>query len=179
MKRKLTPREWILLGLLFCVAAASAYAAFFYMPVTTARDSAIAETEVCRTELEVVRVQVEDKERMERELKKIFEETESPLSLAPYDNLKQVMVELNAVLAGAADYSLSFGTVNTEEPIVRRSISLTFTAGSYQRAKDILRQLHDSAYRCMVNEVNVAIGQGGSSGNLVTVNAGLVYFEYQ
>lgn len=177
MKRKLTPREWILLGVLACMAVVSAYVMLFYMPVTTQRDNAIAETEACRMELEVVQAQVEDKRRMERELERIFAGTDDPLSLAPYDNLKQVMVELNAILAGARDYSLSFGTVNTETAIVRRSISLTYTTGSYQSAKAILQQLHDSAYRCMVDGVAVTTGQ--TAGDAVTVNANLVYFEYQ
>lgn len=177
MKRKLTPREWMLLGVLACLVLVSAYVMLFYMPVTAQRDSAISEAETCRTELEAVRVQVEEKQRMERELDQIFARSEDPMSLAPYDNLKQVMVELNAVLAHANDYSLSFGTVDTETAIVRRSISLTYTTNTYEGAKTILQQLHDSAYRCMLESADISMGQDTAAP--VTVNTTLVYFEYQ
>ena len=45
-------------------------------------------------------------------------------SIAPYDNLQPVMFELNAILQSTPEYSLSFGTVDTEEAIIRRQILL-------------------------------------------------------
>lgn len=177
MKRKLTAREWILLGVLAVLAAVSGYVMLFYMPVTTQRDNAINEAELCRLELEAAQLRLEDKRRMERELEEIFSQSEDPLSLAPYDNLQPVMMELHAILGGAEDYSLSFGTVDAEEPIVRRSISLTYTAGSYAAARDILQRLHDSAYRCMLDSVSISVGQEGTGS--VTVDSTIVFFEYQ
>ena len=41
----------------------------------------------------------------------------------------------------------------------------------------VLRQLHDSAYRCMLDDVSISIGEG-DDGN-VSVSASLVFFEYQ
>lgn len=87
------------------------------------------------------------------------------------------MVELHAILDGAEDYSLSFGTVDTQEPIVRRSISLTYTTGSYATARNILQRLHDSAYRCMLDSVNISMGQ--DAGDAISVNSTIVFFEYQ
>ena len=177
MKRSLTVREWILLGLLAVIALASAYVTMFYMPMTTRRDSAVTGTEQYRTQIEAAQLRLLEKRRMEQELEEIFAQAPNPVSLAPYDNLQPVMMELHAILAGAEDYSLSFGSVNGEESIVRRSISLTFTIGSYDAAKAILQQLHDSAYRCMLDSVSLSLGQ--ESGGPVTVNTTLVFFEYQ
>lgn len=177
MKRKLTAREWILLGVLGVLVLVSGYIMLFYVPVTTQRDSALSEAEACRLELEAAQIRLDEKKRMERELEEIFSQPGEPLSLAPYDNLQPVMMELNSILDGAEDYSLSFGTVDTEEPIVRRSISLTYTTGSYAAAKDILQRLHDSAYRCMLDSVNVSVGQ--DTEGPVSVDSTIVFFEYQ
>ena len=177
MKRQLTAREWMLLGVLGVLLLVCGYMVLFYIPVTNQRDSAINEAETCLVELEAAQLRLEDKRRMEQELEEIFARSENPLSLAPYDNLRPVMMELYAILGGAGDYSLSFGTVDAEEPIVRRSISMTYTAGSYAAAKDILQRLHDSAYRCMLDSVNISIGQGGDGP--VSVNSTIVFFEYQ
>lgn len=177
MRRKLTVREWVLLGVLALLVGVSGYVMLFYMPVTAQRDSALGEAEVCQLELEAVQLRLEEKRRMERELEEIFSQSEEPLGLAPYDNLQPVMMELHTILNGAEDYSLSFGTVDTEEPIVRRSISLSYTAGSYAAAREILQRLHDSAYRCMLDSVSVSVGQEGDG--LVSVDSTIVFFEYQ
>ena len=130
MKRSLTAREWMLLGLLGLIALASSYVMLFYMPVTARRDSAKEETELCRLQMEAAQVRLEEKRRMERELEALFAQEEPPLGLAPYDNVQAVMFELNTILSQTQEYSLSFGTVDTEQSIVRRSISLNFTCGS-------------------------------------------------
>ena len=177
MKRSLTAREWMLLGLLGLIALASSYVMLFYMPVTARRDSAKEETELCRLQIEAAQVRLEEKRRMERELQALFAQEEPPLGLAPYDNVQAVMFELNTILSQTQEYSLSFGTVDTEQSIVRRSISLNFTCGSYEDAKAVLQQLHDSDYRCMLD--NIAVSMGQTASDLVTVSGTIVFFEYQ
>ena len=121
--------------------------------------------------------EAEDKRRMERELEEIFAADPDPLSIAPYDNLQPVMFELNGILQSTPEYSLSFGTVDTEEPIIRRQIMLSYTSGSYEAAKEVLQRLHDSAYRCMLDSVSISIGERDEGS--VSVSASLVFFEYQ
>jgi cyanate lyase len=99
--------------------------------------------------------------------------------MAPYDNVQQVMVMLNSILGQTEEYSLTFGTVSQEEgngSVVRRPISLRFRSSSYDAAKAILQQLHDSDLRCMLDDVSISTETGGQG---VTVTAVLVFFEYQ
>jgi len=177
MKRQLTSREWLLLGLLGVILVVSGYMMLFYMPMTTERDRCLGEAESCRTEIEAAQIRLEDKRRMERELEELFSQEVPPLSIADYDNLQSVMFELNTILAPTQDYTLSFSTVDTSQTIVRRSIALSFTTGSYAAAKTVLQQLHDSAYRCMLDSVNLNMDQ--MDGGAVSVNGTIVFFEYQ
>lgn len=177
MNRKLTAREWILLGLLAVIALVSGYVMLFRMPMTARRDTALSETELCRVEIEAAQIRAEEKRRMERELEALFADGAEPVAIADYDNLQPVMFELNTILSGAEDYSLSFGTVDTSQSIVRRSISLSFTSRSYESARDILGQLCSSAYRCLLDSVNISVGQS-AEGN-VSVDGVVLYFEYQ
>lgn len=177
MNRKLTAREWILLGLLAVIALVSGYVMLFYMPMTARRDTARSETELCRVEIEAAQLRVEEKRRMERELEALFADGAEPVAIADYDNLQPVMFELHTILSGAEDYSLSFGTVDTSQSIVRRSISLSFTSRSYESARDILELLCGSAYRCMLDSVSISVGQN-TEGN-VSVDGTVLYFEYQ
>ena len=177
MKRSLTAREWILLGVLAAVAAVSGYVMLFYLPVTAQRDAARDETELCQLQIEAAQLRLTEKRQMERELEGLFAREESPRGLAAYDNLQSVMLELHTILADTRDYSLSFGTVDTEQAIVRRSISLTFTSGSYEEAKSVLQQLNDSAFRCMLSDLSISLGQTGEG--LVSVSGTIVFFEYK
>lgn len=176
MKRRLTSREMVLLGILVVLMVISAYILWFYTPVTERIEgykAYIADTE---DELLLVQARVEEKRHMEHVLEEIFSGNEAPLSIAPYDNLKQVMFELNGILSRTQDYTLNFGTVDTEESIVRRSISMHFSAGDYASAQAVLQALHDSQYRCMLDDVTISMEDAGEP---VSVDAVIVFFEYQ
>lgn len=177
MRRQLTAREWMLLGVLGVLLLVSGYMLLFYMPQTAERDRCLGEAENCRTETEAARIRLEEKERMERELEELFAAEVPPRSIPDYDNLQPVMFELNSILAGTENYTLTFGTVDDSQSIVRRSISMSFTTGSYESAREVLRQLHDSAYRCMLDGVNISLGRG--EGGSVSVSGNIVFFEYQ
>lgn len=177
MKRQLSARELILLGLLLVLLVVGGYVMLFYMPMTNELERLEQEKLSCEDQLTVAQIQVEDKRRMERELDEIFAANPNPLSIAPYDNLQPVMFELNGILQSTPEYSLSFGTVDTEQSIVRRRIQLSYTSGSYEAAKQVLQRLHDSAFRCMLDDVSISIGERDEG--RVSVNASLVFFEYQ
>lgn len=177
MRRKLTPREWMLLAVLGVLVLVSGYILLFYMPVTTARDTAIAETETTNQQIEAARLRLEDKLRMERELEEIFAEDPNPLGLADYDNVQPVMRELHTVLAPTEDYSLNFATVEVTDRVVRRSISISFTCDGYSTAKSVLQQLNNSLYRCMLNDISISVGR--TLDGRTFVNGSIVYFELQ
>ena len=175
MKRKLTPREWMLLGVLAILVIVVGYITLFYMPVTSARDTALAETESCKQQTEAAQIRLAEKQRMERELEDIFARDPNPLGLADYDNLQPVMVELNTILAATKNYSLSFATEDANQSIIRREISVNFTCDSYATAKIVLQRLHDSTYRCMLN--NVSISRGQDANGSASVSGSIVFFE--
>lgn len=177
MKRKLTVREWMLLGVLAIMVIVAGYILLFYNPTTAARDAALAEAESCKEQTAAAQVRLEEKRRMERELDEIFARNPNPLGLADYDNLQPVMVELNTILKDTQNYSLNFATVSTADRLVRRQISVSFTCDSYREARDVLQALHDSSYRCMLNNVSITLGNTYNSST--SVNGTIVFFEFQ
>lgn len=175
MRRRLTAREWVLLALLGVILLIGGYILLFYTPVTAERDSLLGEAESVRTQTEAVQARLKDKRRMEQELEELFAADDPPLGMADYDNLQPIMGELDSILAGTKDYSLTFSTVDDSQTIVRRSISMSFTADSYESAKAVLQRLHDSGFRCMLENVGLDLGQGTA----VAFNGTIVYYEYQ
>lgn len=174
--RPLSTREKFLLCVLLVVAVVSAYFALFYQPITLKMadlDTQIGETEDALLESQI---KVSQQEKMVAELERLRAEEKNLISIAPYDNLQAVIIELNGILAQTNEYSLDFGTVDTSQVIVRRNIILNFTTGSYDSAKSVLRQLSDSRYRCLLSALS--INQDWRGGQ-VHVSVNMTFFEYQ
>lgn len=176
MKRRLTNRERVLLTLLCLILLASGYVMLFYMPQNSQQERCAVELEEVRTQTETARRRLDEKHRMEQELKALSSDG-APKEMAGFDNLQPIMTELNTILASTSEFSLNFAAADDTQSIVRRSISMNFTAKDYKTAKAVLQQLHDSRYRCMLENVSLSLGEGAS--NPVMVNGTIVYFEYQ
>ena len=201
MKRRLSSREAALLTILALLVLLSGYYLWFYVPMQEKQLALEGQIQDAQNEIEVDRTRVTRMGGMEQELEKIFDANPNPVSMAPYDNIRNVMYDLNAILSAADDYTLNFTSVDTgqEDGIVRRNISLSFESGGYSAAKDILQKLHDSDYRCMLDDLDIRVsgGTGGTafSASLwwldnmpvdsvqdnvtVDVTATMVFFEYQ
>lgn len=207
MKRKLSSREIVLLVILLVLVLVSGYYLWFYVPMQERQTDLEGQIQDTRSQIEVDRVRVERMQEMERELEEIFANDPDPVSMAPYDNVQNVMFELNSILSETEDYSLNFSTVDAagEDGIVRRAISLQFQCGGYDSARAILQELHDSPYRCMFDDLSITVSERTRSDGTfhiglwwldagtesetgreepvqdttVSVSATIVFFEYQ
>ena len=177
MRRHLTAREWVLLALLGVILVICGYMLLFYTPQTAERDLCLQEAEDVLAQTQAARLRLEEKQRMEQELEALFSADTPPLGIADYDNIKPIMAELDPILALTTEFKLTFSTKETSLPLVRRSIAVTFTADSYERAKTVLQRLHDSGYRCMMESVNLNLEEAADG--RVRFNGTLVFFEYQ
>lgn len=205
MRRKLSSREIVLLLILLVLVLASAYYLWFFVPMQERRDSLEGQILSTQDEIELDQLRIARKKEMERELAEIFEKDSDPVGMAPYDNSRNVMFALNSILSDTQDYSLDFASAASAEEsgVMRRSISMQFTAPNYAAAKETLQQLHDIPFRCMFDDLSInvtetggltigglgwwtggrTIASGMESGpedeTAVRVTATLLFFEYQ
>ena len=100
--------------------------------------------------------------------------TEDIRPMPDHDNIQNVMVELNAILAPSREYTLRFSSVQEENHVVARQVSLPFTCANYAAARSILQQLHDSDLRCLVDSVSITENEDGT----VQVDATVIFYEY-
>lgn len=200
MRRRLTFREIVLLTVLLVLAAGSAYYMFFFRPNRDEKLAVELQILAAQDQIETDQLRLSRKQKMQSELEDIFSGDPDPASMAPYDNGRAVLHELSSILAGAEDYSLSFSTSPSAESddVIRRTVSMNFSCAGYEQARDILGQLHDSQYRCVLENLSLssrAVAEtypgdqaAGASGQAlrasdaapasVDVSATLVYFEY-
>ena len=170
--RKLTLRERVLLALLAVVAVICAYVFLFHLPMEERAErleGRILESQdlLAQTEAMITRQQ-----EMETELDVL--RTEDIRPMPDHDNIQNVMVELNAILAPSREYTLRFSSVQEENHVVARQVSLPFTCANYAAARSILQQLHDNDLRCLVDSVSITENEDGT----VQVDATVIFYEY-
>lgn len=172
--RKLNAREKTLLGILLVMLIVSSYVMLFKMPINDEINQLNEQIKADKELIEQMDVKLSDKHRMESVLDEIFSKNTNPISMPIYDNVTNVMFELNRILAQSEQYSLSFQSVDPSSEIIERNVSLPFSCSSYEVAYSILDQLDKSNLRCMIDDLSVQTGGEGT----VSVSANITFFEY-
>lgn len=102
-----------------------------------------------------------------------------------YDNIQNVMTQLNVVLAGTSSFTMTFDDIKTTQSnTIERGVSLNFGCASYADAVNVLTNLARGPYPCRITECSISSSSNvpiavPSGGNAVayTVTAHLVYIE--
>ena len=90
-----------------------------------------------------------------------------------------VLNQLYGILGRTTDYSLSFTDPEVQEDgTVRRNISMSFHCDSYTDAKDVIGDLTDSQWRCLVSNLSITCSEGDMMAYGVDVSATITFFEH-
>ena len=117
-------------------------------------------------------------DQMQAELDEILAQPKDKITeIAPYDNAKVVMNQLNAILSQGLDYKLSFTDPQFDENgLVRRRAQLGFTSSSYENAKTIITQLATNQWRCVISDISVS-GEDSIASGQISVQAVITFYE--
>lgn len=182
MKRKFTPRETVLLAILMVLLIGCFYYFLVDQPVRETLVEAGARKADAQAQLDVETIRLNKMKIMEGELSTLAEDAQA--DVPDYDNAQNVVILLNSALSQADSYNLSFGAVDREGAIARRSITMNYTCTSYAEAKKILAVLEGSEYRCRVtsvamnNKADSSSDEGDMKKNQVESTVAVVFYEY-
>lgn len=175
MKKGLTNREkgLLLILVLMCLVAVYNYA--FYVPTQAKitqynQDAITVDDQILMAEAKAAKLQM-----MEKELAEIKSGDMTNIKELPqYDNSRNVMNSLSAILVNATNYNISFAGTSEADGIVRRDITLTFGANTYEAAKSMLSDIYNGPYRCLMKDLHIS-----QASNVWNVNVQITYFEYK
>lgn len=179
----ITPRSRVLLVILLVVILGAGYLKLFWEPVA-ARQLA-AENRIAQAQDEALLAQSKllSMQQMEKKLDEIRSEADySPSIIPEYDNIDNVMIQLDEILSSAADYQLNFSELTLGDTLIARPIRMTFSASNYDAARYILIQLYHCPYRCFLSEITVttdkdAAEQGDVTAQPVSVTLTATFYE--
>ena len=181
MNRKFTAREAWLLMLLSVMLLALFYYLALYRPVNLEVERCAALQVPVEEDLELQMMKATRKKKMVDELENAPEKQQG--ELLPYNNIKNEITDLYEALSPAATYNLSFSEAVASGNIVRRDISISFQADTYQKVRSILEQMHSSPYRCILKDLSISVNKsrgeagGMSAAELINVNVNITFYE--
>ncbi len=176
MNRAFSTREKVLLVILALLLIGVGYFKLLLEPINESIDNY---TQLASSEQDAMlqgTAQLVQLRQMEQELEVIHESGDA-VPLPAYDNAEGLLVELNHILAASTEYTLNFGTVDMLDGgyIVRRPLSLQFSAKNYAAARGILTALHDSANVNQISDLSVSLPEDPDKG--VQVTCSVTFYE--
>ena len=173
MKKKLSTKELVLVVILLMVVVALAFYKLYLTPLQAKIETfnSLADTE--QVMLDTNTAIAMDMRRMESfiEEKKNDGETHA---IPFYDNTDKLMNDLNSILGTSQSFSLNFGSTTADNYLVKRPVTLSYTAADYETAREILDQLNDSDNVNQITDLSINLGD-----EVVTMNMTLIYYEVQ
>jgi len=178
MNRPFTRREKALILVLVVLLLAVGYAKLFYGPLNDDLLDAQNRRADAESALVLEQAKLQQMQDMEDELTKLRAEGAAKAEIPDYDNVENVMVQLDTILAAASRYSLTFQDVTFGDELVSRPVSLSFDADSYASAHGILTALYQCPYRCTLGDLNVASARDASvNAGPVSVSVTVTFYE--
>ena len=95
------------------------------------------------------------------QMKQIITESEGKIKgdLSVYNNQAQEIVEMGRIYdEDGYDVSAIWSEPTLEGNIVRRDVSIKFSANSYRNFKNILQKMSEMKYRCLIKDTTVSNG---------------------
>ena len=156
------------------------YYMFFYTPLQNDLSALAIQSSECDTAITTSMGKVKKMDDMQAELDEIFARPAAEITeIAPYDNKEVVLNQLYGILGRTSDYSLNFTDPEVQpDGTVRRNISMRFRCESYEAAKDVIRDLTDSQWRCLVSNLSISCDEGDMMTMGVNVTATITFFEH-
>ncbi len=171
-----TKREKIILIIAAIALIIGFYFLVIHYPVKTRLAEIEAEKLTVEDERMVADIKLASYNKMKNELDEIFAMPAEEITYMPqYDNAATLMGILDGIIP-RSEYSIS-QSVSQEGNIAARTVNFNFVADDYMQAKQILGKLQSTGYRCLMQNLTIAPGDGSVTGRNVKVSGNIVFYE--
>ena len=97
--------------------------------------------------------------------------------MGSYNNSKAELDELNDILKETKAYDINFNDVTRDGDLIRRSFSLIYTAPDYDKAADIITQLCEGEWRCLISDLQFIADKDNLEEGDVKVGVTATFYE--
>lgn len=174
MSREFTLPEKILLSLLALILLGLVYYRFVDVPVRESIASANADAQMYQMQFDALQIREMKMRNLKAKHDELLANADGNLSrMESYNNSKQEINFLNALLADTLQYTISFSDVSRSGNQIRRNFTLQYQTKGYDAAQEILLKLCNGEMRCLVGDIRCTIDKDGK----VTMNQTATFYE--
>ncbi len=177
IKRSLSRREKVLLLVLALIGLIGLYFYLVHYPIV----NRMAEIENERGEVADQQIVADARstiyKSMRSELDEIFAMPEDKITVMPeYDNIQVLMQHFNTIFANV-NPELSFDSVTVSDGVAVRTVRFTFSASGYDEAKEVIKNLTGTGFRCLLSGLTFSPTDGDLETNGVRVSGVITFYE--
>ena len=173
--RAFTKKEKILILILVVILLALVYYRFVDQSVRSSLAAAESSIETNQSELEISNAQLARLNSMNKELDGY--EAGGTSRLESYNNIKAELAMLDQILSSVSDYTISLQDPVQDGDLVRRSVSIRFTTGSFSDVYAVVRAFANSELRNVIQDINYSSSSNRDGDESVTVNMNVTFYE--
>ena len=127
----------------------------------TKLDSQISEVQ---SEISVEQARVARLNKMEQSIEEHKAAHSRKMTIPNYDNIENVMAELNGIMEDTNTYTLTFGDLDRESSeYIMRPVKIDYNCDTYKEAEQVVTSLARGRYPCRIDSVVITDGSSRSS----------------
>lgn len=173
--RKFTVRELLLI----IIAAVIGLGIFYYEVVYKGFQNSIEKyaTEDLESQAIVLQAQVIKKKQMEKYIEENEDKELGEVTI--YNNLSNEIKELDRIFSSVDELVVTWSTPTLTETTVRRNANIAFEVVGYDNVVDLIIELTNCKYRCLLRDVSVAAEKDDLLNNIgnIKVSIDVTFFE--
>lgn len=184
LKYSFSTREKTLIAVFAVIILALLWYVFVFQNIDNQVREVDAKIATAQDKIGIDSAKLAQQQSMQDAIERYQQSGANPVAVPKYDNIQNVMAQLNSVLAGTSNYSMTFEDITTNDAgNIERGVALTFGCSSYDQAVSVLTSLARGQYPCRIEDFTITGGSTGSSagfsssGAAYTVTAHLIYIE--
>lgn len=177
INRNLSRREKVLLLVLVLIGLIGLYFYFVHYPIMERTAEIGSERDEVADQRIVADARSTIYKSMKDELDEIFAMPENKITVMPeYDNIQVLMQHFNTIFADVSP-ELTFDTVTVNDGVAVRTVRFSFSATGYGEAKEVIKNLTGTGFRCLLSGLTFTPTDGDLETNGVRVSGVITFYE--
>ena len=175
LNRAFTTREKILVLILAVLVVIAVYYFAVVQNVSSTIEANNAALDDIETEITTQQTIALQRNKLEAALEQLGDTAKLP-EVAVYDNIRAEFDEVEALMAKAETFNVSFGNPTVTGTSVRRTVTVTYTMDTYADAAAVVTALSNGDYYCIVDSFSFATKKT-TSGSAISATLHATFFE--
>lgn len=178
MTRSFSRREKLFMLILVILGIVGLYFFLIHRPITQRMEEIDLEQEEVLLQRDVAQMRLDQYNAMKAELDRIFAQgTENVTVMPEFDNIENLMLEFNRIFAGTNERLSYDATRTVSDHVIARTVRFSFSAESYDHARQVLTELTGTGYRCLLESVSLGPDNGDVFTGKLGVSGSITFYE--